>query len=53
MTKTTYKALTRFQKHQPGDEFTASLDPNLERRAIERGQIKKTATTKKEDQKDG
>ena len=41
MTKTKYKALAAFQGHQPGDEFEAELDEALERRATERGQIKK------------
>ena len=38
---TTYKALSAFRGHQAGDEFEADLDPALERRALERGQIKK------------
>ena len=54
MTKTKYKALAAFQGHQPGDEFEADLDPTLERRATERGQIKKVNNpTKKEEKADG
>jgi hypothetical protein len=37
---TRYKALTRFQEHEPGDTFDADLDPGLERRAKARGQIR-------------
>ena len=47
--KTTYKALSRFQGHEPGEEFAADLDPALERRAVERGQIKKVTPKKKEE----
>ena len=53
MTKTKYKALAAFQKHQPGDEFEAELDEGLERRATERGQIKKVTPKKKEEKADG
>ena len=49
----TYKAISAFQGHQPGDEFKADLDPGLERRAIERGQIKKVTAKKKEKKTDG
>ncbi len=52
MTKTKYKALLRFQGHDPGDEFEAELDPDLERRAKARGQIKPVTATKKETTKD-
>jgi hypothetical protein len=51
--KTTYKALTAFRGHQPGEQFDADLDEALERRAIERGQIKKVTTKKKEEKADG
>jgi hypothetical protein len=39
--KTTYKVsgLTAFMDHQPGEEFDADLDEDLEDRAIERGSI--------------
>ena len=46
--KTTYKAVSPFQGHQPGDEFTADLDEGLERRAIKRGQIKKVVQVNEE-----
>ena len=52
--KTTYKALAAFQGHQPGEQFEAELDPELERRARERGQIKKVSKpSKKEEKADG
>ena len=51
--KTTYKALSRFQGHEPGEEFAAELDPALERRAVDRGQIKKVSKPKKEEKKSG
>jgi hypothetical protein len=40
--KTTYKVTgpTSFQGHQPGEEFDANLDPELERRAKQRGSIR-------------
>jgi hypothetical protein len=31
---------TSFQGHRPGEEFEADLDPELERRAKERGSIR-------------
>lgn len=39
--KTTYKVsgLTAFDDHQPGEEFEADLDEDLEERALERGSI--------------
>jgi hypothetical protein len=39
--KTTYKVsgLTPFDDHQPGEEFDADLDEELEERALERGSI--------------
>ena len=49
--KTTYKALAKFQGHEPGDEFEAELDPELERRAKERGQIKPVNNSKKKEEK--
>jgi hypothetical protein len=57
--KTTYKVvgLTAFQGHQPGDEFDADLDPELERRAKERGSIRVVKrgnnAKKKEEKADG
>jgi hypothetical protein len=55
--KTTYKVtgLTPFDDHQPGEEFDADLDPDLEERAIERGSIEivKGTPKKKEVSKDG
>ena len=53
MTKTKYKALATFRHHKPGDEFDAELDPEVERRAVERGQIEKVSKPKKEDKADG
>jgi hypothetical protein len=50
--KTTYKAITKFQGHEPGEEFEADLDADLERRAKERGQIK-PVKKEEEDKKDG
>jgi len=40
--KTTYKVtgLTAFAGHKPGEEFDAELDPDQERRAKERGQLR-------------
>ena len=49
--KTTYKALAAFQGHQPGEEFEAELDPELARRARERGQIKEVKSPKKKEEK--
>ena len=46
-----YEALITFQGHEPGDQFEAELDEALERRAIERGQIKPVTTTKKKEAK--
>ena len=55
--KTTYKVsgLTAFDDHQPGEEFDADLDEDLEARAIERGSIEivKGTAKKKEVSKDG
>lgn len=56
--KTTYKALTRFGGYEAGDEFEAELDPKLERRAKERGQIRVVKrgdepNSKKEEKADG
>ena len=41
-TETTYKVTgsTAFQGHAPGEEFDAELDPDLERRAKDRGSIR-------------
>jgi hypothetical protein len=50
---TTYKALSKFRSHEAGDEFEADLDPALERRALERGQLKKVPAKKKEAKSDG
>lgn len=40
---TTYRvtAVTGFEEHQLGDVFDADLDPELEERALERGQLEK------------
>ena len=51
---TTYKVTgsTAFDDHEPGEEFTAKLDPDLEERALERGSIeivKGTPQKKEED----
>jgi hypothetical protein len=48
-TKTKYKVTgpTAYQGHQPGETFEADLDEAAERRALERGSIKKV-TAKKE-----
>lgn len=46
---TTYKVTgpTAYKGYRPGETFEADLDPAAERRAVERGSIKKT-TVKKE-----
>ena len=49
----TYKAISAFQGHQPGETFEADLEPGLQRRAIARGQIKKVTPKKKETKNDG
>jgi len=51
MAVTTYKVTgqTSFQGHKPGEQFEADLDPDLERRAIARGSIKKTPKKKEDD----
>jgi len=36
---TRYLALTAYAGHKPGEEFTAQLAPDAERRALERGNI--------------
>jgi hypothetical protein len=51
---TTYKVTgpTAFDDHQPGEEFEADLDEDLEARAVERGSItivKGKAKTRKEE----
>jgi len=51
---TTYKVTgpVAFDDHQPGEEFEAEYDDDLESRAVERGSItivKGTRKTKKED----
>jgi hypothetical protein len=55
--KTTYKVsgLTAFDGHQPGEEFDADLDEDLEQRAVERGSIEivKGTPKKKEVKNDG
>jgi hypothetical protein len=52
--KTTYKVtgLTPFAGHGPGEEFDAELDPDQERRAKARGQIRvvRRDTTKHEEE---
>jgi hypothetical protein len=54
--KTKYKVtgLTGYSGHQPGEEFEAELDPEQERRAVERGSIEvvKQTKTKKEEEPD-
>jgi len=57
MTMTTYKVTgaLAYLGHQPGETFKADLDPNQERRAIERGAITKTrskASDKQEGEQD-
>ena len=54
---TTYKVTgsTGFAGHKPGEEFDAELDPELERRAKERGSIRvikrgTTTATKEEEE---
>ena len=44
--KTTYKVTGNvpFMDHQPGEEFEADLDPELEERALERGAIEVAGT---------
>ncbi len=55
--KTTYKVsgLTRFMGYAPGETFEADLDPELERRAKERGSIRvvKRGDDKPEQEKEG
>jgi hypothetical protein len=55
--KTTYKVtgLTAFMDHQPGEEFDADIDEDLEERALERGSITivKGSSKKKEVKEDG
>jgi len=49
--KTTYEVTgaTGYAGHPPGETFEAALDPDAERRALERGSIKvKKPTSKKE-----
>jgi hypothetical protein len=38
---------TAFHGHPPGEVFEADLDPDQERRALERGSIKAVKATKK------
>jgi len=54
MTKTTYRVSgeTPFDGHQPGEEFDADLDADLEERALERGSIEIVKGTKKKEVKD-
>jgi len=33
------KGTMAFRGHQPGEEFVATLNPNMERRALQRGSI--------------
>lgn len=42
MSRKTYEVIgaTPFLDHKPGETFTASLDPDLERRALGRGSIR-------------
>lgn len=45
---------TPFAGHQPGETFKATLDPDTERRAVERGSLKVVKPkTKKEEASDG
>lgn len=45
MTKYRVAGTTAFLGYQPGDTFEADLDPGQERRALERGSIKKVGAT--------
>lgn len=51
---TVYKVTgdTPFQGHQPGEEFETELDPELERRAKERGSIRVVKRNNKEEEDD-
>jgi hypothetical protein len=50
---TTYKVTgPAFQGHQPGETFEAELDPALEARAKERGQIRVLKRDDKHDEKE-
>lgn len=51
---TSYKVTgaTAFMGHRPGQQFEADLDPQLERRALERGSIKKTTAKKEKEETD-
>jgi hypothetical protein len=53
--KTKYKviAATGYAGHAEGEEFEAELDELAERRAIQRGSIKKVTTKKEEKKADG
>jgi hypothetical protein len=57
VTKTTYKVTgtTAYQGHRPGEEFTADLSEDEERRALERGSIAvaKGRSSKKQDKEEG
>jgi hypothetical protein len=56
MTKTTYKVTgpTAYRGVRPGEEFTAELSEDEERRALERGSIAvaKARSTKKQDKEE-
>lgn len=49
MSKTRYEVTgtTAFQGHQPGEQFDADLDEAQERRALERGSIRRVKATAK------
>jgi hypothetical protein len=49
---TTYKVTgaTSYLGHEPGETFEADLDPEQERRALERGSIKKTTAKAKNEE---
>jgi len=54
MTRYLVTGPTAYAGHQPGEEFTATLDPGAERRALERGNIEivKKAKPKQEEESD-
>ena len=55
MTKTTYQvmAATGYAGHKEGETFEADLSPDEERRALDRGSIRKKTTKKTKEEKDG
>jgi hypothetical protein len=52
MTTYTVTGSTAYMGHPPGEQFTASLEPSQERRALERGSIKKTVAPKKKEEEE-